>query len=194
MPQRPFIQRLAIGFALTTGLAAPLVVQAADWAVDTSHTSVVFRIRHAGLSNVYGQFRQFGGKFSYDAAAPEKSTFEFNVQVASIDTNQEKRDEHLRSPDFFSAKEFPTIAFKSTSVKAKGKTLEVTGDLTLHGTTKSVTIPFEVEKGEFPKGTPRVGATAEFSIKRSDFGMKGMVGAIGDDVQLYLSLEGVAPK
>ena len=195
MTKRSLLARLTLGLALTAGLSTfAATADAGDWTIDAAHTSVVFRVRHANMSNVYGQFRQVSGKFSYDSAAPEKSTFDFTVNVGSVDTNQEKRDDHLKGPDFFSVKEFPTITFKSTAVKAKGSTLEVTGDLTLHGTTKSVTIPFETTSGEFPKGTPRVGATTEFAIKRSDYGMKGMIPTIGDEIQIYLSFEGVAAK
>lgn len=199
MTQRPLVRtqnRILGGLALCLALSLGAVgtANAAEYAVDTSHTSVVFKVRHAGVSDVFGQLRQADGKFTYDPAAPEKSTFDLTAKIDSIDTNNAKRDEHLKSPDFFSAKEFPTITFKSKSAKLNGKKLDVTGDLTLHGVTKSVTLSFETGVTEFPKGTPRAGFTTELAIKRSDFGMKGMIGPVGDDIHLYISFEGTAAK
>lgn len=157
--------------------------------VDPVHSSVIFRIGHANIGVVYGRINDAAGSFSIDAD-PAKNTFELELQVAKIDTNQPKREEHLRSPDFFNAKQYPTITFKSTSVKkGEGKMLEVSGDLTVHGVTKSITIPVEIiGEGDFA-GTHRVGLEAIFTIKRSDFDMKG-VPMVGDDVRLMVALEG----
>src|SRR4029450_565038 len=98
----------------------------------------------------------------------------------------EKRDAHLKSPDFFNAKQYPTITFKSTSVKkGEGSALQVTGDLTMHGVTKSITVPVELTgKGQFPPGTLRAGVEATMVVKMSDFGIKGMPGALSDEVKV----------
>ena len=114
------------------------------------------------------------------------------MKTENVDTANEKRDAHLKSPDFFDAKQFPLITFKSTSVKADGDNFEVTGDLNLHGVTKQITVPLK-KTGESDTGKMgyRTGWQAEVDLKRSDFGMTGMQGAIGDDVHLIISFEAV---
>jgi polyisoprenoid-binding protein YceI len=173
-------------------VAAAAPVRADAYKVDPVHSAVVFRIQHAGIGYIWGRFNDPAGTFTLDDADPTKSTFNVEVKAESVDTHNEKRDGHLKSPDFFNAKQFPTITFKSTAVKkGDGNTLLVTGDLTLHGVTKSVTVPVELTgKGEFPAGTPRAGIEATFNIKRTDFEMKTMVGPVGDDVRLVVALEG----
>jgi polyisoprenoid-binding protein YceI len=173
-------------------LAVAVQSRAADtYKVDPVHSSVVFRVTHAGIGAVYGRFNDYGGTIVHDDADATKSTFAFDIQVNSVDTRVEKRDAHLKSPDFFNAKQYPTISFKSTAVKKsdKANTLDVTGDLTMHGTTKSITIPVEVlGKGNL-MGQARVGVEAVFSVKMSDFGFKGNPG-VGDEVKLFVALEG----
>ncbi len=140
---------------------------------------------------MFGRFNELSGNFTLDAADASKSSFAVTVKAESIDTNNAKRDEHLRSPDFFNSKQFPTLIFKSTAVKAIKDGFQVSGDLTIHGVTKPVT--FNLLGGrsaEFPKGMQRTGYTTEFTIKRSDFGMDKMLEAIGDDVHLAISFEG----
>jgi polyisoprenoid-binding protein YceI len=169
--------------------------RAADtYKVDPVHSFAVFRIEHANLGHVWGRINDPGGTFTLDAADPTKSTFNLELQVANVDTHNDKRDAHLKSPDFFNAKQYPTITFKSKSAKAgaAANMLEVTGDLTMHGVTKSVTIPVELAgKGEFPPGTQRAGIEATLTVKRTDFDMKNMVGPVGDEVRLVVALEGV---
>jgi polyisoprenoid-binding protein YceI len=173
-------------------LGAAAQSRAADtYKVDPVHSSVVFRVTHAGIGAVYGRFNDYGGSFALDDADASKSTFAFEIQVNGVDTRVEKRDAHLKSPDFFNAKQYPTITFKSTAVKKSDKpnTLEVAGDLTMHGTTKSVTVPVEIiGKGNF-MGAPRVGIESVFTVKMSDFGFKGNPG-VGDEVKLFVALEG----
>ena len=130
-------------------------------------------ISHARISNIHGRFNDFSGKITIDSADPAKSSFALSIPVESIDTNNVKRDEHLRAPDYFNVKQFPTMSFQSTKVKAVDGGYEVTGDLTLHGVTKPVS--FKLKGGdkvvEFPKGTKRIGLVSTFSIVRSDFGV-----------------------
>ncbi len=169
--------------------------RAADnYKVDPVHSAAVFRIQHANIGYVWGRFNDPAGTFTLDLADPPKSTFNIQLQVANVDTHNDKRDAHLKSPDFFNAKQYPTITFKSTAVKQSpsAKVLDVTGDLTLHGVTKSVTIPVELTgTGQFPPGTERAGVEATFTIKRTDFDIKNMVGPAGDEVRLTIALEGV---
>ena len=176
-------------------LAIAAQSRAADnYKVDPVHSAAVFRIQHANIGYVWGRFNDPAGTFTLDLADPPKSTFNIQLQVANVDTHNDKRDAHLKSPDFFNAKQYPTITFKSTAVKQSpsAKVLDVTGDLTLHGVTKSVTIPVELTgTGQFPPGTERAGVEATFTIKRTDFDIKNMVGPAGDEVRLTIALEGV---
>jgi len=176
---------------LLAGLAAPARA-ADDYAVDAMHTSVSFKVSHLGLSWTHGRFNDVSGNFTIDPDSPAKCSFTFSAKVASVDTNNKKRDEHLRSPDFFNVKQYPVISFKSTAVKAAKGGYEVTGDLTLHGQTKPVTFTLTGgRKAEFPKGVQRTGYSTELVIKRSDHGMDKLKGAVGDDIYISLSFEGV---
>jgi polyisoprenoid-binding protein YceI len=171
-------------------VAAP--VQAADeYSMDTMHSGVNFKISHLGLSWVHGRFNDFSGSFTLDADDPTKSSFTMTIQAASIDTNNKNRDKHLNSPDFFNAKQFPTIKFESTAVKAIKDGYEVTGDMTMHGVTKSITFSLTGGKTvEFPKGVKRTGYSSELVLKRSDFGMNKFAEALGDEVHVSVSFEG----
>ena len=166
------------------------------YTVDPVHSSVVFKSKHAGLGHVWGRFDAFGGSFTLDDADPAKSSFNIDVKADSVNTNQEKRDQHLRTPEFLNAKQFPAITFKSTSVKkGDGNKLDVTGDLTLHGVTKPVTVSIElIGKGEFPKGVARAGIEATFTVKTTEFGMKDNRPGVDDSIQLIVALEGTVNK
>ncbi|MEY2562781.1 MAG: hypothetical protein QOH88_974 [Verrucomicrobiota bacterium] len=160
--------------------------------VDPVHSSVIFSIKHFGVTDFYGDFKEITGTVSFDAADASKSSVELTMPVASLDTRNDKRDQHLKSPDFFNAAQFPTITFKSTKIEGTGDTYKITGDLTIHGVTKPVTAEFKKgaeNKGQ--KGEVRSGGETRFTIKRSDFDMKFMTGPLGDDVNIILSLEGV---
>jgi polyisoprenoid-binding protein YceI len=170
-------------------------VTADDYAIDADHSSVSFKISHLGLSYVHGRFNTFSGGFSLDSSDPTKNSFKLDIKPQSIDTNSPKRDNHLRSPDFFNAKQFATAGFKSTSVKPVEGGFEVSGDLTLHGTTKPVTFTLKGgETKEFPKGFSRTGFSTDFVIKRSDWGVGKATPALGDDVFVSISFEGTAKK
>ncbi len=160
-----------------------------EYTVDPVHSSVSFKISHAGLSWVHGRFNAFSGSFTIDAEDAAKSSFALTIPVESIDTNNAKRDEHLRAPDFFNVKQFPALTFKSTAAKAIKDGYQVTGDLTIHGVTKSVSFALTGgRKGEFPKGVQRTGYSTELTIKRSDFGVDKGLDAVGDEVYIAISL------
>ena len=167
--------------------------QAADnYKVDAVHSSSIFRIKHANTAYFYGRFNDPTGTFTLDEADPTKSTFAIELAVDKVDTGNDRRDGHLKSPDFFNAKQFPTITFKSTSVKKDGDKLAVTGNLTMHGVSKPVTAVVEMTgKGEFPPGTRRAGVEATMTVKMTEFEMKGMPGALSDDVKIVVALEGI---
>lgn len=166
---------------------------AGTYQIDPVHTTVIYRIKHLSSSYSYGRFDGPTGSFEYDPAAPERSTFELTLNVDTINSGNEARDKHLKSPDFFNAKQFPTITFKSSSVKkVADDKLEVTGDVTLHGVTKSVTVPLDiVGTAKGMQGETRTGFEGVIEVKRSDFGMTGLAQAVGDDVRLIISIEGI---
>jgi polyisoprenoid-binding protein YceI len=168
-----------------------------EWTVDQSHTSVTFGVRHMMVSTVRGVFHKVSGSVGFDAKNPEKSWANLEVDIASIDTREPKRDDHLRSADFFDAAQFPKMTFKSTSIAKKGDDLELTGDLTIKDVTKPVTFLVTDVTGEHadPWGGIRMGASAKTKIKRSDYKMTwnaaleagGVV--VGDEVKIELEVE-----
>jgi polyisoprenoid-binding protein YceI len=183
----------AVFLVAVLGAISSQALAAEKYKADPVHSSVVFRIKHANSAYFWGRFNEPAGEFTLDQTDPAKSTFSVELQAAKVDTNNERRDNHLRSPDFFNAKQYPNISFKSTSVKKlEDNRLEVAGDLTLHGQTKPVTAIVElVGKGQFPPGTQRAGVEATLNVKMSEFGIKGMPGALGDEVRIIVGLEGV---
>ena len=186
------IRRLGLVVILAAA-CAPAARADDTYGVDPVHSSVTFMVPHLGISYVHGRFNDVSGKFIIDKADPGKSSFALSIKVESVDTNNAKRDEHLRGPDFFNVKQYPAISFKSTAVKAVKDGYQVTGDLTMHGVKKAVT--FTLKGGdkvvEFPKGTQRIGLTASLVLKRSDFDMKQLLEAVGDEVHIVIGVEGV---
>ena len=169
-----------------SGLAAD------EYAYDLVHSSVSFKARHLDISWIHGRFNEVEGKFSLDRENPSKSTFALTIKTDSIDTANKARDEHLRQPDFFDTKQFPTIEFKSTSVKAIDGGYEVTGDFTMHGKTKKVTLVLKGGKEHTFKEVKRVAFSTELSLKRSDFGFdKNAIGPIGDEALIIIDCEGL---
>ena len=172
--------------------ASTRTVQAADnYKIDAEHAVVIFKVDHLGVAAAYGRFNDPTGTVVLDKEDPSKSSFTFEVKTENVDTDNDKRDAHLKSPDFFDAKQFPTITFKSKSVKVEGDKFMVTGDLSLHGVTKEITVPL-VKTGEKDTGRMgyRTGWLAELDLKRSDYAIKGVAGE-GDDVHLIISFEAV---
>ena len=159
---------------------------------DKVHSSVGFKARHLGISWIHGRFNEVSGKFSIDRENPSKSKFELTIMVDSVDTANKARDEHLRQPDYFDTKQFPTIEFKSKSTKVVKGGYEVTGDFTMHGKTNTITIVLIGGKEHDFKGTKRVAFSTKLSLKRSDYGFdKRAIGAIGDEALIFIDCEGV---
>jgi polyisoprenoid-binding protein YceI len=176
--------------ALFAGVLGLPALSADDYTVDTAHAGVTFKISHVGLSWIPGRFDKFAGSFMIDPE-PAKCSFNLTINTDSIDTNNEARDKHLRSGDFFNVKQFPNITFQSTTVKPIKDGYEVTGNLSLHGVTKSITFPLVGgRKAEFPKGVQRTGFSTEMILKRSEFGMDKFPEMLGDDVHVGVSFEG----
>jgi polyisoprenoid-binding protein YceI len=157
--------------AMTRTVGDDTLPAAGTWSIDPSHTSVGFSVRHLGLSKVRGRFSSFTGDVVV-AEDPAQSSVQVAVDVTSIDTRDEKRDEHLRTNDFFSATEFPTMTFASTSVSGSGPTWQVTGDLTIRGVTRQVTLDTTFEgTASDPWGGSRAAFTATTEVDREQFGM-----------------------
>jgi polyisoprenoid-binding protein YceI len=182
---------------LVAALALASSVHAADtYSFDKSHTNVGFQVRHI-FTNVSGKFTDFAGTIQIDRAKPEASTVEFTIQATSIDTSEPRRDQHLRSADFFDVANNPTITFKSTSLKANGKdSWLVTGDLTMHGVTKSVVLPVTVlGEGKDPFGNEKLGLETALTLNRKDYGLNwnktletgGVL--VGDEVKVQIAIE-----
>ena len=184
---------VSLAFALPVGQdkAPPREAFTGTYGIDSVHSTVIFRIKHLDTSYSYGRFNEVTGNFSYDVAKPENSKVTVEIAVETLDTGTDKRDAHLKSPDFFDAVQFPVATFTSKSVKKSGdKKLAVAGDLGLHGVKKPVTLEIE-ETGasDSQKTGVRVGFHGTMTLKRSDFGMNFMQGAVGDEVNLTVSIE-----
>jgi polyisoprenoid-binding protein YceI len=172
---------------------------ATSYKVDDAHTSVTFSVRHL-FTSVEGRFKTFEGQIEFDPAAPEKTTVKGTIDAASIDTNVQKRDDHLRSPDFFDVAKHPKIEFVSTGVSDVDKTKntgKIQGNLTMHGVTKPVVLDAQfLGAATDPWGNKKAGFTASTVINRKDFGLgwnqaleSGGV-LVGDDVTIRLNVEG----
>jgi polyisoprenoid-binding protein YceI len=195
MRRRPIVKRtLVSAVALALALPALALAEPVTYKVDADHSGVNFRIRHF-VSNVPGLFKEFQGTIVYDKDKPAASKVEFTVQAASIDTGNADRDKHLRSADFFEVEKYPTLTFTSTEVKAKDSdTLEVTGDMTMHGVTKRITIPVDFLGTVKTPQAEKAGFETTFKVNRKDFNIiwnrvmdNGPI--LGDDVDVTISIE-----
>ncbi len=179
---------------LALGAALPLPAFAADnYTLDSAHTYPHFSISHLGFSTMQGRFDDTSGKVTLDRAAKSGSV-EVTIKTASISTGFAKRDDHLKSPDFFNVAEFPTVTYKSTAMRFKGDMpSSVEGNLTISGVTKPITLSIDsFNCGTHPMSKKDVcGAAASTQFKRSDFGIKYGLPAVGDDVKLVFEIEAV---
>jgi polyisoprenoid-binding protein YceI len=195
-----------VGLALSAGplrAQAPMPDGLVEYEVDPSHTQVMFKVRHMGVSTVTGKFNRFAATFAYDPENPSASWVTATIDAASLDTDNERRDNHLRSPDFFAADSYPTLTFQSTGVEqVEDGRLRVAGDLTIRGVTKPVLLDVVLEGATVgSEGRPIVGWTAETVVDRQDYGLRwnrlteagGWV--VGDEVRIVLEVEarGVQP-
>jgi polyisoprenoid-binding protein YceI len=176
--------------ALLASLTLAAGLQAQTWNYDATHSSVGFAIKHLAVSTVHGEFDKVEATLTGDAKKPTSLAAEVTIQVASVNTKSDKRDEHLRSPDFFDAAKFPTITFKSEKVEVKGGKNVLVGTLTMHGVAKKVEIPFEVSGPVVdPWKMTRVGLEGSFTLNRQDYSVAGGVPVVGNDVTIEISAE-----
>ncbi len=167
------------------------------YTIDSAHSSADFSVVHMMISKVNGEFRKVSGTVYFDPAKPENDKIDTVIDTASVYTHEDKRDDHLKSDAFFDVAKFPTMTFKSTSATKQGGKLLVTGDLTLHGVTKPVTLEVEGPSAEIkdPMGNLKVGASASTKINRKDFGlvwnktMDGGGAIVSDEVTINIDVE-----
>ena len=179
--------------------ASPAATPAATavWNIDPVHSVVEFKVRHMMISNARGQFSKVSGVLALDEAHPENSHVEASIEVDSLDTRDAQRDAHLKAADFFDAAQYPTITFRSTSVKAANGGGTVDGELTIHGVTRTVTLDVEgpTAPGKDPWGHTRIGAQATTKISRKEFGLTWNAALetggvlIGDEVTITVDIQ-----
>jgi len=180
-------------------MAATAAAQAGSWQIDPNHSAAQFSVRHLGVSTVRGAFTKVSGTANYDPSNPSKTTLEATIDTNSVDTRVEARDKDLRSPHFLDVEKYPTITFHSKQAKAAGEgKLQITGDLTIHGVTKEVTLDVDGPSAPIPDpmhmGKARIGASAATKINRKDFGVNGAPSMVGDEITITIDTELVQTK
>ena len=193
-----FVSRIAVTAGLAAGLSLPAAAATSTWQIDPAHSSAQFSVRHLAISTVRGAFSKVNGTVVMDDSDITKSSIEATIDVASVDTREPDRDKDLRSDHFFDVAKYPTMTFKSKKVEqiSLGK-LKVTGDLTMHGTTKEVVLDIEGPTAAIkdPWGNQRAGVNATTKINRQDFGMKFNIPmdngglAVGNDISITIDVE-----
>lgn len=198
MFMKTILRSVAVAFVAFTAVAARA---AEEYPIDRVHSSVAFAVRHMVVSKVKGEFNEWSGTIYYDDKDVAKSSVEVTIKTASIDTKDTKRDDHLKSADFFDAASHPEITFKSKRIEKSESGYVAVGDLTMRGVTKEISIPFEIA-GMItdPYGNTRLGLSAQTTINRQDFGVSwskaldtgGLV--VSDEVQIEIEIEAVKAK
>lgn len=187
------VKAIALVSALTfSQLSTAEVAKAGSYKIDPGHTFVTFTISHLGFSDMQGRFNTVEGNLSL--APKGESSVQVSIETASVDTNHKKRDDHLRGPDFFNARQYPEIKFTSTKVSygSTGEPSKIEGNFSLHGVTKPIVLDVKpVGAGKDPWGGYRAGYNASVTINRSDYGMEFMLGGIPDQVTINLSIEAI---
>lgn len=189
-----YLRTVLITAAVSIGLITPSMA-ADNFKIDKAHTAIVFMVKHLGYSNMIGRFKDFAGNIVFDQNDVSKSKVDLVIKTASVDTEHAARDKHLRSPDFLNTAEFPEITFKSTGIRKTGaKTGKITGDLTILGKTKPVTMDVtfnRVAKHPIPsyKGVIVAGFSARAKVNRLDYGMTYARKGIGGTLDLLLEIE-----
>jgi polyisoprenoid-binding protein YceI len=185
--------RTFVTLSAAIAAASSVAASAADtFTADPVHSSVVFKVKHMNTSTFWGRFDTLAGSFTLDAADPAKSQMTFTVKADSVDTNNKARDNHLKSPDFFNAVQYPEIKFTSKSVAKSAGGYEVSGTMTFHGVTKPISfVLVPTGTGKDMRGNAIAGVDASFTLKQSDFGITKMAAAIGDEVTVFVSIEGI---
>ncbi|WP_376872459.1 YceI family protein [Albirhodobacter sp. R86504] len=183
---------LAAGLATATFTGTAAFAAPEAYVLDPSHSQIVFSYNHLGFSTTTGMFSGFEGTISFDQEDPAASSVEVTFPVSSMMTGWEKRDAHFQSEDFFNTAQNADVSFKSTSIEVTGeKTADITGDLTMNGTTKPVTLKAEMtQMGDHPmQKKPWVGFNATTTVIRSDYGLGQFAPFVSDEVEIMISIE-----
>ena len=191
------MSRFLFTAVIALALSGAALAQAGTWQIDPNHTAAQFAVKHLAVSTVRGAFMKVSGSAQYDPADPSKDSVEITIDASSVDTRVQMRDNDLRSPNFLDVQKYPTITFKSKQVKsAGGDKLQMVGDLTIHGVTKEVVLDVDGPSAPIkdPWGNQRIGASASTKINRNDFGVKGLPGVVGDDINITIDTELIQPK
>jgi polyisoprenoid-binding protein YceI len=185
------VMKAFVASMLLWGISAAMPASAQTYQIDPVHSSLLFRVKHMDTAYVYGMFTSMKGTVVVDEANPARSSINIEVDANSVYTHNEQRDNHLRSPDFFNTRQFPTITFKSTQVRRiNANTVQVRGDLTIRGVTRPITASVTLTgKGKNPQGKDIIGFETTFTIRRSEFGIRYGLPGLGDEVQVTLSIE-----
>ncbi len=182
-----------IALAMVIGGSGANLALGSTYQLDADHSMAYFKIGHLGLTKIIGRFNTLAGTLTLNDANSMLTAADVTIQATSVDTGVARRDNHLRTADFFNVAQFPTLKFHVTNVASIDAThLELTGDFTLHGVTKPITVQAtQLGLGADSQGNKHLGAEGSFTFKRSDFGMTVMQGAVGDEVEVFLSFDGV---
>ncbi len=189
--KRTFVVLNALLLLVTSAFA-----EVQTWQIDPNHTAAQFSVRHMGISTVRGAFTKVSGTVQFDPTNPTGASIDATIDANSIDTRVKMRDDDLRSPNYFDVAKFPTITFKSKSVKPAGDgKLTVDGDLTIHGVTKEVQLNVEGPSAPVndPRGNTHMGASATTKVKRTDFGVGSSNPMVGEDISITIDIEMVRP-
>jgi polyisoprenoid-binding protein YceI len=183
-------------FFVVATMTATAAAQSDSWQIDPAHSSAQFAVRHLGVSTVRGAFMKVSGSAKYDPNDPSKGSLEATIDTSSVDTHVQMRDDDLRSANFLDVQKYPTITFHSKRTEAAGAgKLRITGDLTIHGVTKEVVLDVEGPSAPMkdPWGNQRIGASASTKINRSEFGVKGAPGVVGEEITITIDAELIHP-
>jgi len=191
--QTRFVAYLSI-LAMLVGSMQSMQAQAVTYRIDPVHSFIIFRVKHLNTGFAYGRFNTFSGTFVVDERNPANSSIELEIDANSVDTGNSQRDDHLRNPDFFNARQFPKITFKSTRVrKLNDTTVEVQGNLTMRGVTRPIKARVTFTgKGRNQRGQEIIGFETTFTIRRSQFNINyGLNGGLDDEVRVTFAVEGI---
>jgi polyisoprenoid-binding protein YceI len=195
--RRPIVKRFWFILVAPVLLSISAAAEVETYKIDPVHSAAHFAVGHLGIATVRGIFSKVSGNVQYDPSDPSKTMIDVSIDAASIDTKFEVRDKDLRSPDFFDVEKYPAITFKSKHVEVQGKgKMKITGDLTIHGVTKEVTLEVNGPNGPVkdPHGRTRLGASGTTQISRKAFGVNGSPDGVADDVLITIDVELVKPE
>jgi polyisoprenoid-binding protein YceI len=191
------MSRYVLTFFAALVLTSSAAAQSTNWQIDPNHSSAQFSVSHLGVSTVRGAFTKVTGTAKYDPSDLTMTALDASIDASSVDTRVEMRDNDLRSPNFLEVQKYPTITFHSKQVKTAGAgKLQITGDLTIHGTTKEVVLDVDGPSAPIkdPWGNQRIGASASTKINRKDFGVNGASGVVGDEITITIDAELIQPQ